>query len=423
MSIKVANGTAIVLSDMRIVKELLDDHSNETSSRPTLHAADSVTGKNYFALATSDNKLWQIGRKVIQPLVSSQAVQSHLPIAERETAQLLYDLLERPDDLCSHVSRATLSFVTSVVFGKPTPQYDSPEAELFRTYMRSFSATIAPAAAPVDLVPLLKYVPEICAPWKRLWKRTRNLQRSLYFSLLEFAESQVGMGHRNGTLMESILSKKDELGLTREMVGYIGGIMLDGGAETSAALIQSLILCLLDSPESQKRAQQEIDSVVGLSRLPQPSDIQDLPYVQAMIKEIHRLRPAGPLGIPHSAKEDFSYGQYIIPKGAPIFTNVWGILHDPNLFERPDEFFPERYLMSVDGTIPGLQKGYTIRTSLPFGSGKRLCPGMHLATTNISLAVMRLLWAFDFSPLKEKAHVLTSTAPSNLADHFIDVGF
>ncbi|PPQ71180.1 hypothetical protein CVT25_004820 [Psilocybe cyanescens] len=362
ISLKVANGTVIIISDMTIVKELLDERSHETSSRPSLYAADVVTDKNYFALATSDSHIWKIGRKVVQPLMAPQAVQAHLPVVDVETRQLLYDILHHPEEFCSHVSRATLSFVTSVVFGKPTPRHGSTEASLFRAYMRHFSRTVAPAAAPVDLVPLLKYVPERLAPWKQLWRTTRQLQKSLYFSLLEYAEERISTGHRNGSLVESIIDKQVEL-------GYIGGIMLDG-AETSASLIQSLVLCLIDSPESLRKAQDETDNVLGDLRFPAAHDIQSLPYVQAMIKEVHRLRPAGPAGIPHATREDCQYRGYTIPKGTPILTNVWGIFHNPDLFERPEEFWPERCLLTPDGTKPGLEKGYTICLSLPFGSDK-----------------------------------------------------
>ncbi|PPQ87603.1 hypothetical protein CVT25_005929, partial [Psilocybe cyanescens] len=92
--------------------------------------------------------------------------------------------------------------------------------------------------------------------------------------------------------------------------------------------------------------------------------------------------PGMSTGIPHAAINDCQYRGYHIPKGAAILVNIWAIMHDPDLFERPDEFWPERYLLTADGTKPGLDKDYTIRSTFPFGSGKRLCPGMHLGTTN-----------------------------------------
>ncbi|KAH9477256.1 Cytochrome P450 monooxygenase [Psilocybe cubensis] len=132
---------------------------------------------------------------------------------------------------------------------------------------------------------------------------------------------------------------------------------------------------------------------------------------------VHRLRSGVPLAIPHAAVDDCQYREYTIPKGAPILMNIWGIFHDPDLFERPDEFWPERYLLTPDGTNPGHKKSYTIRLTLPFGSGKRICPGIHLANTNVNVAVMRLIWAFGFSRVDRPA---TRTTEWNISDEYDD---
>ncbi|PPQ71697.1 hypothetical protein CVT25_010509 [Psilocybe cyanescens] len=298
---------------MTIAKELLDDRTSETSSRPSLYAVDVITGKNHFALAKSgkyflgfklwsleielrkDTLLWRMGRRAIQPLLAPQAVQAHLPVAEAETTQLLstfptlnasMTLMSLPQELYFHVSRTTLSFITSVVFGKPTPRYNSPDATLFHDYMRHFSSATSPAAAPVDLVPILKYVPERWAPWKQLWRETRRLQQSLYFSLLEYAENKDDSVSGSKTLIKKILDRQTDFKLSREMIGYTGGILLDAGAETSSSFIQSLVLCLIKNSAIMRKAQAEIDGVIGNSRLPVYSDIQDLPYIQAIIKEV-----------------------------------------------------------------------------------------------------------------------------------------
>ncbi|PPQ87190.1 hypothetical protein CVT25_015020 [Psilocybe cyanescens] len=400
ISVKVANQTIIVLSDMKSVKELLDDRISETSSRPFLYALDVVTGGNVFSFAPADNHVWKTSRKAIQPLVTPQAVQTHLPISETETTQLLYDILHGPEvDFRSHVSRFAFSFITSVLFGKPAPRYNSPESTQYREYTHQLLKTVSPEAAPVDLIPILKYIPERWAPFKQLWRETRRLQRALYFSFLEHTEQKVTSGNKTGSMIEDVLRRQSELGISRELTGYLGGILIDGGTDTSSALLQSLVLRLMKSPASLRKAQNEVDTVVGKKRLPVSSDVSALPYVQALIKEIHRMTPAGPVGVPHAAFTDCQYREYTIPKGAPIIINIWGIMHDPDLFERPDEFWPERYLLTPDGTRPGIEKDYNIRSTLPFGSGKRLCPGMHLANMNLNLAVMRLIWAFDFAPI------------------------
>uniref|UniRef100_A0A8H7XNR4 Cytochrome P450 n=1 Tax=Psilocybe cubensis TaxID=181762 RepID=A0A8H7XNR4_PSICU len=399
-SIKLANATMIVVSDMKVVKELLDDRSSETSSRPFSFAVHSIS-KGYFALTSSDNPLWKASRKSIQPFLSAGAIQSHVSISDKETTQLLYDILNTPE------------------------------------YLRNFVKTVSPESAPVDLIPILRYIPESIAPWGKVWRETRQQQQSIYYFFFEHTLREVNAGNKKGTIIEAIVKNQEELGLTQDAIAYIGGMLLDAGSETSATTIQSLILSLLKFPACLKKAQEEIDELIGDSRLPISTDIDELPYVQAVIKEGHRLRPAVPCGIPHAALNDCHYRGYTIPKGSPILINIWGILHDPGescivflvigilrigshtagadrsltkvlkcrsapavseLFDRPDEFRPERYLETPDGTIPGLKKDFNIRLNLPFGSGKRLCPGMNFSNIFLNLAVMRLLWAFDFTP-------------------------
>ncbi|PPQ89366.1 LOW QUALITY PROTEIN: hypothetical protein CVT25_002008, partial [Psilocybe cyanescens] len=428
-NLKVANETIIVVSDVRVVKELLDDRSRETSSRPFFYALDVVSGGNYFALASSGEcssrvrwvrcimTLKQIvtsgKRGAKQYNLSPQAIQGYIPIMVAETTQLLYDTLHNPEfslyymiffkhliqssqDFCSHVSRSIFSFIASVVFGKSATRHNSPEPTQFREYMRQLSRVVSPEAASVDLIPILMYVPERWAPWKRLWRKTRKLQRALYFSLLEHAEQRINSGNRSNNFIKNILDPQSELGLNREMTAYIGGIMIDGGTDTSSTLILSLALCLLKSPDVLQKAQDEIDAVVGNKRLPVSSDINALPYIYpsndkrcslkidpasfiiVVTKDIHRNFVRDLLAPLVSLMPQSMIVKYVL-----FYGNIW-IRNNMNkdLFERPDEFWPERYLLTPDGTKPGLDKDYTIRSTFPFGSGKRLCPGMHLGATN-----------------------------------------
>lgn len=108
--------------------------------------------------------------------------------------------------------------MASIVSGKPAPRHDSPDVTLFREYFRSLAKMVSPEAAAVDLLPILRYVPELCAPWKRLWKRTRKLQRALYFSMLEYAEKKLRSGQKTGSIVENLLEQQLDLGLNREMV-------------------------------------------------------------------------------------------------------------------------------------------------------------------------------------------------------------
>jgi len=166
--------------------------------------------------------------------------------------------------------------------------------------------------------------------------------------------------------------------------------------------LQFFILFMIEHPDVQAKAREEIDRVVGSDRLPILDDMPNLPYVTAIIQEIHRTRPISPLAVPHRAMEDIMYRRYRIPAGSSVIGNIWGVYHDPNLFDDPDTFNPDRFLGSRLGfkkdAAEALQNEDMFRrfNVYPFGFGRRVCPGIHLATNSISLNVTRMLWGFEF---------------------------
>ncbi|KDP45300.1 hypothetical protein JCGZ_15165 [Jatropha curcas] len=141
-------------------------------------------------------------------------------------------------------------------------------------------------------------------------------------------------------------------------------------------------------------AQQELDLKVGRERCVQDSDIEKLVYLQAVIKETLRLYPPGPLAVPHEAVEDCYISRYYIPKGTRIFANLWKLHRDPNVWSNPDEFLPERFLANEGKNVDFSGQNFEY---IPFGSGRRSCPGINFAIQAIQMTVARLLQAFSFT--------------------------
>ncbi|ESK84606.1 cytochrome p450 [Moniliophthora roreri MCA 2997] len=223
---------------------------------------------------------------------------------------------------------------------------------------------------PVDKLPFLEYIPERWASWKALIREVKERHRKLYFGLLNDCEnrmkSDVG---GNGSFMEDLLSRKEEYGMDREKIGYLGAIMIEGGAETTSSLLKSLVLFLIASPEAQRKAYEEIHRVVGSQRAPGLTDLEHLPYVDAILKEVQRLRPVAPLGLPHETTTTEEYLGYVIPENTTVFANVYGINTDPEFFEDPESFRPERYLLTEHGTKPGVDDS-AFRSDIGFGFGR-----------------------------------------------------
>jgi len=164
--------------------------------------------------------------------------------------------------------------------------------------------------------------------------------------------------------------------------------LYSGGADTTVSSINTFFLAMSLHPEVQKKAQTEIDTVIGNDRLPSFSDQDHLPYVQSLVKEVFRWNPVAPLGIPHRVTEDDVYEGYLIPKGAYVIPNIWKFLHDQEVYSNPMEFNPDRFM--------GVNAEPDPRT-LCFGFGRRVCPGQKLAEASVFISCVMSLAVFNIS--------------------------
>ncbi|QRV90269.1 cytochrome P450 family protein [Ceratobasidium sp. AG-Ba] len=260
-----------------------------------------------------------------------------------------------------------------------------------------WNKVLAPGVVPpVELLPFLKYTPKYFAPWKTYCEKARELQRRLFFGLVHETKEQVAQGRGNGCFIEQVLARQNELNMSDEQLGYLGGALIEGGGGTSASWIKSLILAMVTCPDAQRKAQEELDMVVGKDRMPVYEDLPNLPYIQAVIKEVHRWRPTAPLAVPHATIEEVNYAGSRIPPGTTIFINTWGMCRDPDVYERPENFWPDRWVQQEFGAKISVNH---LEMNPPwFGSGRRGCPGVYLANNTIALNTTHLLWAFDFAP-------------------------
>ncbi|KAJ6549043.1 cytochrome P450 [Mycena vulgaris] len=152
---------------------------------------------------------------------------------------------------------------------------------------------------------------------------------------------------------------------------------------TTASSFYGFFLAMVLTPDVQRKAQEEIDSVIGGGRLPVYSDRDQLPYVSAVVTGLYRWHSIAPLGVPHAALEDTVVNGHLIPKGSIIIANPWNMLNDPETNPSPSTFDPTRYPVQRDPR------------SLCFGFGRRVCPGKELAEASLFVYVAMTLAVFD----------------------------
>lgn len=149
---------------------------------------------------------------------------------------------------------------------------------------------------------------------------------------------------------------------------------------------------LLRNPDKMSRAQAELEQEIGRGNPLKESDIPRLPYLQAVIKETFRVHPTGPLLLPHKAEAETDICGFTIQKGVQVFINVWAIGKDPGSWEDPDAFIPERFL----GPNSGIDVTGQDFQLIPFGAGRRICPGLPLAMRMLHLILGSLVNCFDW---------------------------
>ncbi|KAH7301928.1 hypothetical protein KP509_23G048700 [Ceratopteris richardii] len=182
----------------------------------------------------------------------------------------------------------------------------------------------------------------------------------------------------------------------------IKGMILDlfgGGVHTSSATLEWAMAELLRHPECMRRLQTEVDTVMsqhcnGVNSvddvLVDDDHIQQMPYLQSIVKEVMRLHPILPLIFPRVASTSFNLGKYQLPAGTNVLVNAWAIARDPRYWDRPTEFWPERFSKS-DIDFSGQHYQY-----LPFGAGRRMCPGIRLGLSVVHVTLANLVRHFDW---------------------------
>lgn len=169
------------------------------------------------------------------------------------------------------------------------------------------------------------------------------------------------------------------------------------GSETTSSTIEWALTELLSNPESLNKAKAELAQAVGADRTFEEDDIDNLPYLKAVIKETLRLHPPIPFLVPRRAMEDTNFQGYHIPKDTQVLVNAWAIGRDPEVWDEPWSFKPERFL---DSTVDYKGQNYEL---IPFGAGRRMCAGVPLAHRMLHLILGSLLHQFDWElDCKEK---------------------
>lgn len=269
---------------------------------------------------------------------------------------------------------------------------DHPIPQQIGIQMRKFFAAITPGDWLVDWVPVLNRLPDALEPWRKQAVAIREQLMPFYAVFYHATKERMRLGTAPDCFVTQLIKDQSE---SMSEVEHLH-LMLDlltAGTETTATTLQWFFKVAVLVPEAMRRAQEEIDRVVGVSRLPGWNDREKLPYLKALIAELHRYASAAPVAFPHATSEADTYRGKDIPANTTIIVNLYGIHRNPDYYPEPEEFIPERFL---EERQPGNVRGAkALSTQYAFGVGRRECPGKQVAEASVYIMISRILWAFD----------------------------
>ncbi|CAH9100592.1 unnamed protein product [Cuscuta epithymum] len=400
------------VSSPSAVEECLSRNDVIFANRPRLLAGKHI-GYNYTSLASASyGDHWRNLRKIISTeILSNNRLQTLHETRANEVKSMIRKLdssskAGSPVEMKTLFSELMLNLLMRMIAGKryygDDKEVDVKEAARIREIVREV-VLLGGATNAGD------YVPSLSRVSVKLEESLRQLQlkRDDYLQDLirECREKKVNGGVDGGG--EAAGKKKSFVGvlLTRqaeepeyykdEIIRGLIGVILAAGIDTSSATMEWTLSLLLNHQQILKKAQEEIDDKVGYERLVEESDMVDLPYLNCIIKEAMRMHPAAPLAIPHESSKECTVAGYRIPKGTMLLLNLYSIQRDPKYWDEPERFKPERFKDLVANTTPK-EQGYKW---MPFGLGRRGCPGEALAWRMVGMSLASIIQCFDWERL------------------------
>ena len=193
-------------------------------------------------------------------------------------------------------------------------------------------------------------------------------------------QKSIAAGQEPHCFVKYLIDEQKESGITDQQIAFLAGVMYGAGSDTTSDALSTFVMTMINHPEQQRKAQEEIDRVIGTDRMPSFQDTQDLIYVSAIVKEVQRWRPVIAGGLPHASIKDDVYLGYFIPAGTTVIPNAYAIHHDPLLYPEPEKFKPERFI-NAEGQLTGVELAE--RGHFGFGYGRRICPGQYIAERSL----------------------------------------
>ncbi|XP_031377268.1 geraniol 8-hydroxylase-like [Punica granatum] len=401
MTLQLGRITTVVISSAQEAREALQTHDLAFSSRTI---PDAVTPYDHDRLSVGwlpVSPLWRSLRRIMSShIFATRKLDTTQPLRRQKVDEVLALVRKRahagePVEIGETGFRTSLNFLSNTFFSLDLANPGSDDGgKEFRDIVWNLMVEVGkPNLA--DYFPVLKLIDP----------NGRRRHLAVYFGqMLDIFDGLIKKRlqlrgksadpTRTNDVLDSLLdiNEDDNEGISMDHIKFLLLDLFAAGTDTTSTTLEWVMAELLHNPDKLSRAKAELEQIIGRGNPLKESDIPQLPYLQAEIKETFRLHPTVPLLVPHKAKVETEFCGFTIPKGVQVLVNVWAIGRDTSSWEDPDAFMPERFL----GPNSGIDvKGQNFEL-IPFGAGRRICPGLPLAMRMLHLMLGSLVNCFDW---------------------------
>ncbi|KAL6494376.1 hypothetical protein OROGR_031176 [Orobanche gracilis] len=396
MSLKLGSKTTIVASSPEIAKIVLQKHDIEFSSRSAPTSIKYVEHDKFSVACLPVEYQWRKLRKICREQMFSPHKLDASQGLRTENLRKLNDYVKECSETGQIVDIGRVAFTTSLnnlsasLFTVEFAQFNSDSSQEMKDVVCGVMKYVG-ASNLADYFPVLKYVDP-----QGISKQLKICFDKLFAVFDRIIDEKLKSRVHTNDLLDAliVINQRDEAELSRDEIKHLLLDLFVAGTDTTSSTVEWAMTELLRSPDKMSRVRDEIKNVIRQKGQVEESDIPSLPYLQAVVKETFRLHPAAPLLVPRKAESDIEINGYLVPKNAQILVNVWASGRDPKFWTHIDLFLPERFLTGKFGNTDFRGKDFEL---IPFGAGRRICPGLPLAYRMVHLMIATLVCNFGWN--------------------------
>ncbi|KAI4990197.1 hypothetical protein ZWY2020_038560 [Hordeum vulgare] len=393
MSLKLGTTTAIVASSASGARDILHKYDHLLAARSITDAGRALGNhERSIVWLPCTSPLWKRLRAVCtNHLFSARGLDATRAVREKKVRELVGSLRAHHAGEAVDVGRVVfsgvLNLVSNVLFSEDVADMSSDRAQELEVLIRGMVEEFTKPNLS-DLFPVLSALDL----QGRRRRTTQYLRRFNDFFSPIIGRRMKYEGERKDDFLDVLLQLHSVDQLSLEALNCFLSDLFVSGAETNSITVEWTMAELLRQPAVMSKVRAELRDALGSKRHPDESDVGRMPYLRAVVMETMRLHPPSPLLMPHEAMADGAeVGGFAVSKGTKLIVNLWAIMRDPALWKQPEEFIPERFL-GADMDFRRKEQG----EFMPFGAGRRACPGTPMATRVVTLILASVLHAFEW---------------------------